>query len=682
MLVKFWGINQGGGDGDGSVNYLLNERVKQGTAKVLKGDANLTKSLLLSLTQKHKACVGCLSFEEPNIDESLKYELMESFENALLTESMQNCYNILWVEHTDKGRLELNFVIPKIDLERQKAFNPYYHKVDLKRIDTWQNVVNLKYTFTNPKDLEKQQISNYHNTKTPQGKAIFKNYKELDNYLYNAVTQGLLNSRAEIIELLQASNYEITRQGKDYISVKLPNQQKAKRLKGIIYDERFTEQRLIEQELREYSQNKDTSRERDTREISTAPNTTPRATQSLIQELRDLEQQLHRHIEHKQRYYEKLHQSTSKDPREPKEQLLRARDNQQEIQGNYTRGFTRDKETNSQKFNREPSQEILDTNSNFYRGSSNHGIIDIALLQYYNATNQRPIRAFIQNEKIKTENRENRTREQGAREREQSFQGILPTAQERELRESNVERTLKQATERFNQRSRELTERERDFAQRKEQRNREFRERQKRAIDQARESYSRISKTKQRLLEIRGRNLELERELRNAIPNAQHTISQISSFRESRESRIKASDTNLRTERNHAQKRFTEHVRADFTTRITERSNQRARDFTSSIQRIENTIRYFRNNAQARVRTILHNLYARTRDAINTIKDIYRNAKERIRDFFQRADERLSKRMEQETRELHAKTTQLDRKIREHNQKIENERSYSRGYGR
>ncbi|RVZ75098.1 relaxase/mobilization nuclease domain-containing protein, partial [Helicobacter pylori] len=238
MLVKFWGINQGGGDGDGSVNYLLNERVKQGTAKVLKGDANLTKSLLLSLTQKHKACVGCLSFEESNIDESLKYELMESFENALLTQEMQGRYNILWVEHTDKGRLELNFVIPKIDLEKQKAFNPYYHKVDLKRIDTWQNVVNLKYTFTNPKDLKKQQISNYHNTKTPQGKAIFKNYKELDNYLYNAVTQGLLNSRAEIIELLQASNYEITRQGKDYISVKLPNQQKAKRLKGIIYDER------------------------------------------------------------------------------------------------------------------------------------------------------------------------------------------------------------------------------------------------------------------------------------------------------------------------------------------------------------------------------------------------------------------------------------------------------------
>ncbi|OOP85772.1 molybdopterin-guanine dinucleotide biosynthesis protein MobA [Helicobacter pylori] len=667
MLVKFWGTNQGGSDGDGSVNYLLNERVEQGTAKVLKGDANLTKSLLLSLTQKHKACVGCLSFEESNIDESLKYELMESFENALLTQEMQNRYNILWVEHTDKGRLELNFVIPKIDLGKQKAFNPYYHKVDLKRIDTWQNVVNLKYTFTNPKDLEKQQISNYHNTKTPQGKAIFKNYKELDNYLYNAVTQGLLNSRAEIIELLQASNYEITRQGKDYISVKLPNQQKAKRLKGIIYDERFAEQRLIEQELREYSQNKDTSRERDTREISKAPNTTPRATQSLIQELRDLEQQLHRHIEHKQRYYKKLHQSTSKDPREPKEQLPKIRDSQQRTQQKHANETTRARETNPQ----EPSQEILNTNSNFYRGSSNHGSnISGGILSNHSTQQGQGIRAFTERSlSVKTRNRPTKQR--------QSTENLQPNT-DQEIRGKNAERMLKYATECFNQRSRELAERERKLTASKEQQDSEFRERQKRVIDQARESYSRISKTKQRLLEIRGRNIELERELRNAIPNAQHTISQISSFRESRESRIKASDTNFRTERNHAQKRFTEHVRADFTARITERSNQRAKDFTSSIQDTTDTIREFRNNSQTRARTILHGIYTRTRDTINAIKDIYRNAKERIRDFFQRADERLSKRMEQETRELHTKTTQLDRKIREHNQKIENERNYSR----
>ncbi|MGL2426996.1 relaxase/mobilization nuclease domain-containing protein [Helicobacter pylori] len=660
MLVKFWGINQGGGDGDGSVNYLLNERVEQGTAKVLKGDANLTKSLLLSLTQKHKACVGCLSFEESNIDESLKHELMESFENALLTEKMQGRYNILWVEHTDKGRLELNFVIPRIDLITQKAFTPYYHSADITRIDIWKDYTNLKYAFTNPKDLEKQNTIQHHNTKTPQGKELLETYEKLDKLIQDNLGK-LFNSREDIINFLKANQCEVNRQGKDYISVKLPNEPKAKRLKGFYYHETFRTIADIRNQLNEARQ----------REIQRERSNSHTTNDNHAELLRELENKLHERIEYKQRYYERLHQTDPSNPRDFKEQPPRARESQQRTQQDYTSEVDRSRETMLQK----PNQKILTDAFKFSHGVSHNGSnINGGILPHHSALQKQGIRAFTERKfAIQTANRPIRQRQSAK---------ILPTNTDQEIRRKNAEQLLKQVAERFNQRNRELTERERDLAQRKEQRNREFRERQKRAIEQARESYSRISKTKQRLLEIRDRNLELERELRNAIPNAQHIISQISSFRESRESRIESSDANLRTERNHAQKRFTEHVRADFTARITERSNQRARDFTSSIQRIENTIRYFRNNAQARVRTILHNLYARTRDAINTIKDIYRNAKERIRDFFQRADERLSKRMEQETRELHAKTAQLDRKIREHNQKIENERSYSCGYGR
>ncbi|GAA9431064.1 hypothetical protein HpHA285_15420 [Helicobacter pylori] len=660
MLVKFWGINQGGGDGDGSVNYLLNERVEQGTAKVLKGDANLTKSLLLSLTQKNKACVGCLSFEESNINEILKYELMESFENALLTQEMQGRYNILWVEHTDKGRLELNFVIPRIDLIIQKAFTPYYHSADITRIDLWKDCINLKHNFTNPKDLEKQHNIQQHQTKNPQNKELLATYEKLDKLIQDNLGT-LFNSRADIINFLKDNQYEVTRQGKDYISVKLPNEPKAKRLKGFYYHETFKTIKDIRNQLSE-------ARQRESQRERSNSHTT---NDNHAELLRELENKLHERIEHKQRYYERLHQADPSNPRDLKEQPPRTRESQQRTQQDYTSEVDRFRETMLPK----PSQKILTDALKFPYGVSRNGSnINGGILPYHSALQKQGIRAFTERKfATQTANRPIRQRQSAK---------ILPTNTDQEIRRKNAERLFKQVAERFNQRSRELTERERDLAQRKEQRNREFRERQKRAIDQARESYSRISKTKQRLLEIRDRNLELERELRNAIANTQHTISQTSSFRESRESRIKASDTNLRTERNLAQKQFTDNVRADFTTRITERSNQRARDFTSSIQRIENTIREFRNNAQARARTILHNLYARTRDAINAIKNIYRNAKERIREFFQRADERFSKRMEQETRELHAKTTQLDRKIREHNQKIENERSYSRGYGR
>uniref|UniRef100_UPI0013CE2CB4 relaxase/mobilization nuclease domain-containing protein n=1 Tax=Helicobacter pylori TaxID=210 RepID=UPI0013CE2CB4 len=318
MLVKFWGINQGGGDGDGSVNYLLNERVKQGTAKVLKGDANLTKSLLLSLTQKHKACVGCLSFEESNIDESLKYELMESFENALLTESMQNRYNILWVEHTDKGRLELNFVIPKIDLERQKAFNPYYHKVDLKRIDTWKDCINLKHNFTNPKDLEKQHNIQQHQTKNPKNKELLATYEKLDKLIQDNLGK-LFYSREDIINFLKDNQCEVTRQGKDYISVKLPNEPKTKRLKGFYYHETFRTIKDIRNQLSEVRQ-RESQRERSNSHTT---------NNNHAELLRELENKLHERIEHKQRYYERLHQTDPSNPREPKEQLPRDRESQQ-----------------------------------------------------------------------------------------------------------------------------------------------------------------------------------------------------------------------------------------------------------------------------------------------------------------------------------------------------------------
>ncbi|WP_213085254.1 relaxase/mobilization nuclease domain-containing protein, partial [Neisseria gonorrhoeae] len=36
-------------------------------------------------------------------------------------------YNCLWVEHRDKGRLELNFVIPNIELLSGKRLQPYYY---------------------------------------------------------------------------------------------------------------------------------------------------------------------------------------------------------------------------------------------------------------------------------------------------------------------------------------------------------------------------------------------------------------------------------------------------------------------------------------------------------------------------------------------------------------------------
>ena len=94
MLVKFFANKKGGSTA--ALDYLLNERREQGTASILASDEKLTRALINSIRNKQKVCAGVLSFSESadQISEQTKKEIMESFENALLTEQMKGRYNI------------------------------------------------------------------------------------------------------------------------------------------------------------------------------------------------------------------------------------------------------------------------------------------------------------------------------------------------------------------------------------------------------------------------------------------------------------------------------------------------------------------------------------------------------------------------------------------------------------
>lgn len=236
MIVKFLPTRNGGGLG--SINYLLNERQEQGTARIIKGNEAQTRAIINQIPYKQKTCFGVLSFSEnPNkIDDKIKQEIIKDFERTLLGDFMKDRVNILWVEHTDKGRLELNFVIPKIDLITGKSFNPYYAKADQFNIDLWKRTINDEYNFSSPNDPKNQYNQNRHKATLEQHYTIM----ELDNVLKELVAQGIIKNRSHMIELLNSNGYEITRQPKSGISIKFPNQKKPFRLKGGIYSADFT----------------------------------------------------------------------------------------------------------------------------------------------------------------------------------------------------------------------------------------------------------------------------------------------------------------------------------------------------------------------------------------------------------------------------------------------------------
>jgi len=239
MLVKFFKTKNGGSVA--GINYLLNHRIKDKTAFVLKGSEAVTRQIVSSMTKKQKLCMGCLSFEETDIDLDTKRKIIDKFETLLLG-GYKERFNVLWVQHVDKGRLELNFAVPKVDLESGMAFNPYYDKVDRPLIDTWQNYVNLKFGFTDPKDPVKVHM--LQGSRKEIG--VIKNYIELEKILTDKFINQEFTCRDDILNALKSSDIDITRIGKDYISVKLPNSKKAKRFKGDMFSEEFRDIKSME----------------------------------------------------------------------------------------------------------------------------------------------------------------------------------------------------------------------------------------------------------------------------------------------------------------------------------------------------------------------------------------------------------------------------------------------------
>ena len=237
MLVKFLPTYTGGGLG--SINYLLNERKAAGTARVVKGDENLTRAIIKGIDFKQKTCFGVLSFEEKHdfLTEEQKLKIIKDFERALLGDYMLERVNVLWVEHSDKnGRLELNFLIPKIDLVTGKSFNPYFDKYDQSRIDIFKRIINDEYDLSSPDDPVREQTI----SASKKNIGHYQNLEELDKKLHELVREGYIKNRDHIIELLMQSGIEVTRSTKKSITVMLPNQKTKNRLKGGIYDANFT----------------------------------------------------------------------------------------------------------------------------------------------------------------------------------------------------------------------------------------------------------------------------------------------------------------------------------------------------------------------------------------------------------------------------------------------------------
>ncbi len=234
MIIKIH--SRGVGGGCGPVDYLLGKDRDREDARLDRGDPEQMIQLIDSTNFAQKYTSGVLSFAERDLDEHQKQQIMDSFERALLPGLDKDQYSILWVQHQDKDRLELNFVVANVELHSGKRLQPYYDKADRPRLNAWKDLVNDHYQLKDPNDpLNKRELCTPNNLPRTKIEAC----EAITNGLLSVAERGELKNRDDVVKTLESAGFEIARTTKKSISIKDPEGGQNIRLKGAIYEQDF-----------------------------------------------------------------------------------------------------------------------------------------------------------------------------------------------------------------------------------------------------------------------------------------------------------------------------------------------------------------------------------------------------------------------------------------------------------
>lgn len=244
MIVQFF--RYGNGLSKGPLDYLLGKDRDRDYAKVLQGDVSEVSGLIDTSPYAKKYTSGCLSFYEHDLSDQDKQKIMQDFEQALFPGMDQSQYRVLWIEHQDKlneetgeRRLELNFLIPNVEILTGQRLQPYYDKADRPRVDLFKKITNYEYQLHDADDpLYRQAVTTAKNLP----KTVNEIKETLDIEATRAVESGLITDRQSMKKWLLDLGLEVTRETKKSLSIKNPNDdEKARpiRLTGAIYEQDF-----------------------------------------------------------------------------------------------------------------------------------------------------------------------------------------------------------------------------------------------------------------------------------------------------------------------------------------------------------------------------------------------------------------------------------------------------------
>ncbi|MDL4071130.1 relaxase/mobilization nuclease domain-containing protein, partial [Enterobacter hormaechei subsp. xiangfangensis] len=250
MIVGF--SRHGTGGGGGPVGYVT-DKTRPGREnsppEVLRGSPEATRNLIDSLDFRHKYTSGVLSFApEEKVTPEMEQEFMDRFEQVAFAGLEADQYNILWVRHTHAGHHELHFVTPRVELGTGKSLNIRPPGDAAKQaFDDLRSEINARYGLADPDDPRRaREIAQPDHELKIAAEALRRGEKPqedirllIDAVLSQRAAQGLIRSRSDVIEQVSDLGMQVTREGKNYITVSDPQSGQRWRMKGGLYEREF-----------------------------------------------------------------------------------------------------------------------------------------------------------------------------------------------------------------------------------------------------------------------------------------------------------------------------------------------------------------------------------------------------------------------------------------------------------
>lgn len=259
MYAKWGEPGQLPGCGQRVVQYLLAERdangKKRASVRVLRGDPLLVERLIDSIDRKFKYSSGMTSWHinDAPTDEQIS-QYIDDLEHVIFPGLERDQYAWTVVEHRDAdGSVHIHYLVPMVDLRSGRQYNPAPPGWAAMGYDDLRDAWNAREGWARPDDGSHSRLvqpGRYAYVTAEQLRSGIEvepdaNPREsIGAWVLDQISQGKFTCDRSGVTAALSQLGEVTRAGAGYMTLKLPGEPKGLRLKGDLFSEDFSRERL------------------------------------------------------------------------------------------------------------------------------------------------------------------------------------------------------------------------------------------------------------------------------------------------------------------------------------------------------------------------------------------------------------------------------------------------------